>query len=466
MHLPRNFVIVLFLISVLAVPQAFAQSASPDAEPTALTLAQAIEISLAHNLGLEGAQYQRQAARWAMWYSVAGYLPNASFNTSYTRLDPETVDNANQGVKRSGDMAEAFGIELNLEPSAFEDNYSSNITVVQPIFNGGAEIAAIRLARAASKQSDLAYDEQMLSTVRDTKTAYFQVMQASALKQVSQDGLALATETLRLFQAQYEVGQVSRSDVLRWEAQAAQAEGSMIEAESAYELSMIALAEVLGSDLATRYIMPKLELSIDPQLQQAVRAELDELSTSEQIDELIADHPAIKGIEQSVKMQCSNVQLAWATILPKLNFAYNYSWPTDDDLHLNGDESWTAMLQLEVPLFTGLRGVTGIGRERRNLHLARVEQQQFQRSFVQQVYAARLQLDTALRKLEAARKQVDFAEENLRNMQGRSEVGMASNLELLDAQVTYNGARSDLVRAVSDYYIALSLWEYIQARRY
>lgn len=97
---------------------------------------------------------------------------------------------------------------------------------------------------------------------------------------------------------------------------------------------------------------------------------------------------------------------------------------------------------------------------------ARTEKRDFERTFGQQVYAAKLQIETAYRKLEAANKQVDFAGENLRNVEGKMEVGMASNLELLDAQVTYNGARADRVKAVSDYYIALSAWEYIIAQKY
>ena len=49
---------------------------------------------------------------------------------------------------------------------------------------------------------------------------------------------------------------------------------------------------------------------------------------------------------------------------------------------------------------------------------------------------------------------MEQAEENLRIIENKYEVGMAANVDLIDVQVAYTGAKINAISALYDYHIA------------
>jgi len=71
-----------------------------------------------------------------------------------------------------------------------------------------------------------------------------------------------------------------------------------------------------------------------------------------------------------------------------------------------------------------------------------------------QLTNASLNVKSALKKVKIAQKAVEQAEENLRIIENKYEVGMASNVEVIDVQVAYTGAKANAINALYDFYIA------------
>jgi outer membrane protein TolC len=70
------------------------------------------------------------------------------------------------------------------------------------------------------------------------------------------------------------------------------------------------------------------------------------------------------------------------------------------------------------------------------------------------VIRARLKLETSIKRFQIAQKAAEQAEENLRILNNTYSVGLATNLDVLDAEVVHSKAKADLINARYTYWIA------------
>jgi outer membrane protein TolC len=459
----RKILIAGFGIALLAATVVAQENGSVD-EGTLLTLDQAVAIALEKNLQIAASRLGYDAAKYEAYRAITAWLPRADFYATYYRLDPDTVDRANAGVDELRKLYEQFGLTAKVRDVSTADNYSANLAVVQPIVNGGAEIANILAARAGEREKRAAWRDLVLQTVRAVKDAYYGAVQARDLWRTATEAKALAAETRRLFAARERLGEVAPPDLLRWDAELAKAEGAEIGAENAYELAALSLANLLGADLGTRF---RLEGGARPEDVPvfdawAREADLDE----DQAATLAAlrDHPAALRMRAAIDAATGGQALAWSNVLPKLNFSWVYAWATNDTFALDGDKTWTATFQLQVPLWRSGGGVLGILEANKQRRQAAVARDDMERGLTQRALAAKRSIRSALARVRAADKGITAAQENLKVVKTKAAIGQATNLELLDAQLAYLTARSTFTTAIADAQTARAEWEYLHAK--
>jgi outer membrane protein len=443
-------IFTLLSLAFLTVPATAQQQALET-----LTLEQALERALGENRTLKASEYEKQSADWAEAQSVSGYLPKVYFVSSWTRLDDETVDRANQGYE----MAKQFGQDA--EKSAWEDMYKSYFQVTQPIFNGGAEISAIMAADRQRKERKFKVSKTRLDTVRNVKTAYFAALTAEQMVAASEESMGLADESLKIAQARYELGQVDKSEVLRWESSYAEAEVGLIEAQNGRETAWIVLANLIGAALSERFALAQ---RTDQQISDDLIAAAETGAKEFPAPSDIGGHPAVKQIDQAVGLAKVDRFSSVGNMLPRANFSYQYSWLQNDTMDLDDRESWTAGIQVEIPLFQSLGGVFGIAKSQKSVRASQSSREDFVRGFLQQYHLAQLTIRSAKKSVLAAQKSESFAAQSLEIVKGRHKVGMASNLNLLDAQFAYTRSRSETIRKLGDFYSALADYEYFSAK--
>jgi outer membrane protein len=415
-----------------------------------LTIDDAVALSLKNNRSMNAQKYTESAAKWGQAGSVSSYLPKVYFNSSVTRIDPDTYDKIEKAYE------EQKQVIPDLEPSAWEDTYSSSIQVVQPIFNGGAEIANIHAATMEKRRQGHHSRDLEATTVNEVKQAYYQAQKSFALENTSQEALTLAQETLKLTQARFEVGQVSKAEILRWESQVAQVEGDLIETSNTLRLARLNLNMVMGIELNRQWEFPQMDLNAEPGFEKPMKILTEFPNFSE-----FSAHPGVKEMDAVVGLTRSERMGSASAVLPKLNFVFNYGWESNDTMGLDGDESWTATLNLEVPIFQSLGGAFGIMSSHRKVQAARISRDEYQRAFLTRAYSAQLNKRSSAQRVKAARSELAFADENMKVVKERELLGAATNLDLLDAQFTYIQAKTRLVSALADLRIATAEYDYI-----
>lgn len=437
--------ICAFIISVACA--AFSE------EIETLTLDRAVELALEKNHSIIADQYEKDAAKWGTAASVSGYLPKVYFTSSWSRIDDRRYNDA----KDAAELSQQYGIES----EAWQDTYSSSLTLSQPIFNGGKELASILYANSYRKERSYNTLNTRLSLIRDVTTAYYAVLTAEQMLFVSRESVALADESLKVAQARFDIDQIHRGEVLRWEASRAEAEVVLIETENTYETAKIALANILGVEMTKRYTLaPWSDEMVDKDLLEIGEKTAAQIPSSASI----GTHPSMRQVNEAVYMSKVERFSSIGNVLPSANFSYSYGWATDDTIALDGEQFWTAGVSIQIPLFQSLGGAFGIVQSHRTVQKTKTEREDARRGFVQQLHIARQNISTAQKKVQASRKSQQYATENLSIVKERHKLGMASNLKLIDAKYTYTQACSKNISAVGEFYKALAEYEYLTAK--
>jgi outer membrane protein TolC len=316
--------------------------------------------------------------------------------------------------------------------------------VTQPIFTGGTLLANVNVAQAQdmTAQANLAATEQQV--IYNTQRVYFDVLRAHELLAVAKDQLQTAEEHLHSARKQVEAGLRSKTEILRWEVQKANAESFLARAENGLALARPALNQVLGLELNAEYtVAPVDEVPVE------IPATVDE-----QIAMALRKNPGQRVMEANVDLAGAQVKVERSNFTPKVSLAYNYSWEANNTLRLDSFKTWSLGIVAQFPIFNSFRDYTNLQKAQAVKQQTDDLQQDFERGLRLQVLQTSQNLDLARKQLTLTEKAKAQAEENFRVIKHSYEVGLASNLDFLDAQNAQSQARWDNVNARYDYLLA------------
>jgi outer membrane protein TolC len=422
-------------------------STTPASALTPLTLEEALSRALDHNPTLKQAELDVKSAKWGMLGAVADALPKVTFGSSVVQMDEATV--ARQKIMRDVILQE-YGQYINpedLPPFAYRTMYSSHISVDQPIYNGGVEWTALRIAGTRKSIIRISREVQRRELTLSVETAYYNFCRAYQSVEVHQRTLEVTKGYLDRFRRRAELGLVSDVDVLRWEAEESNAEAALITAQNNLRLAELTLERLMGAFENRSYIPIDLEKLVES-------SRCDSVCNFPEIngiwEEIREESPDLKIIRNKVKLEKQNVWIASANFQPKLNFNYTYSWESDDDIELDGFETWTAGITLNFPLFSSFGNVAKYQEARISVRKAEEQAKDFETGLYIQLTAVVNDLKAASKRLQASRKMFARSDEMLKSQENRFDLGMITTLELLDAGATHLVAELNVINNTFD----------------
>jgi outer membrane protein TolC len=265
--------------------------------------------------------------------------------------------------------------------------------------------------------------------------------------------LELARQNLESARRKADLGILARSDVLRWEVMEADLDNQLIEAQNAMELADLSLKNILMIPPERQVIVTQLTDDERIKLFEEVSKKSVELAGTGQ-NPLSQSHPGLGIATNLVEVESANLWSATGGFQPQVNFTWSYSWEQDDDLDLDGFTSWAAILSVRIPLFSGFGSVARVQQARWRLRKSRLDLRNTEQNLQLANRSAKLKFQSAAKRIRSAQKVLEEADENLEIMQNRYDVGLVSNLQLIDAQVAHREANLNLINALYDYLLA------------
>ncbi len=430
-----------------------------------LTLEKAVQTALEQNQSLTGARADRESAHWGKLNAFTNFMPKINLSSGYTRIDDETDRRANAAVDFIKSTAGMFGIPqsylADIRPFAYRDAYETDVTFVQPIYNGGAEIVGVRAADAAQDKSEYQLRDTEQDVVARVKTSYYNVLKADELVALAHEAVARTRRYLETTRRREELGMRTRTDVLRWEVQLASDEGSEVNAENYLAAARLQLNEVMGVDMNKEYCLEKVALPDSGIAEAGAPASVFRFAsyTPSPVDagsdiSFLENHPAMKMMEANLRLADANVSRSWTNFQPRVNLAFQYGWERNGTLALDGYKPWALSLTVSFPIFNGFGDYTNLQKAEADRAHADAQVESFRRGLLLQEANAGLNVRATKKRIEIARKGQEEALDVLNSVTRRYETGGASNVDLIDVQTAYTSAKTSYITAVYDYEIA------------
>jgi outer membrane protein TolC len=405
-----------------------------------LTLEEAIAAAVVHNPEMSAAQSRLDAAETRIRQAKSGYLPQLTFS--------ETFSQTNNPVG-------AFGTKLNQAVITQQDfipdrlnhpdainNFATAFNLQWSLYSGGQTRIGLEQAQQGREGSDLFLERTRQRIIARTATAYVGLLLASKNVFVVEEALASARASLSMVDSRYRSGFVVKSDLLRAQVRIAELEQELLTAKSRVEIAQAVLAGAMGDDGNRRY---------DPVNALENCREITE-DRRFWIDQALAGRPDLKQVRLQESIAGKEIDKAQGAHLPEVNLFGTYEINSEDFSDTADNYAVGAMLR--VNLYSGNRisakaaeakaAKRQIEAMRKTLELGvRVETEQ-----------AFLEARSAWQRISVAEKAVEQAEEGLRIVKNRYNSGLLTIVDLLDAEVTLQRARTRHFQSLHDYKVA------------
>jgi len=403
-----------------------------------ISLTDAISITLRQSPSILKAQKDLEAAEGIVIQTRAIAIPKLRANGSYSAVEPSDLNR----LSVSGFTNISFG---------GDQNWSSQIRLVQSLYEGGKITSALRVAKLTREQALLNYQTVVADALLETQIAYFDVLLSQQQIVVQEASVELLNRELTETTRRYNAGTVPRFNVLRAEVELANAQPKLIRARNAYRIAKNNLANVLGFNIPKETI-EDIPLTLSDKLE----AEPLQVELPSAIRTALERRSELGTLRKAVELRKEDVVNAQSGYLPSLEAyggydAHNSLFSSDLTREVHG---WIAGVQMNWDIFDGLQ-TRGKTMQAKALHeKAGIELEDSSRKIELEVRTAYSNFREAAELLKSQEKVVEQGEEALRLARARADAGSATQLDVLSAQTALTEARTTQIQALHDYAVA------------
>ena len=308
------------------------------------------------------------------------------------------------------------------------------------IFDFGRVKAKEREARERIVAAERVLADERLAVFGEVADAYFQVLQADALLEVSLTNEMEFAEHLRQSESLLEAGEAKQLDVARAKVDLSNARLATINASNDVAIAGARLMKALGieSDRGGRgHVLSPLP---DPLSTETVEFPATCFSADEALDFARTNAPSLLAARAKLRAASAEVDYTIADLFPELSFNTAMNW-TDPVWN------WSWGIKGFTSLFTGFRKTTAVDSAVVAMKSAETDVDEAEQQLSLSLALAVAERDNAVQSLETAREAVGQARENLELVQEQYKVGDADRVDFTAAVGAYATALGKRVTA-------------------
>ncbi|HHS12681.1 MAG TPA: TolC family protein [bacterium] len=413
-------------------------------EPLILTLEEATDLALRHNATLSAAREKVEESRAALGEARAGFLPWVSGSAAYTKLDVAPFMPGKIFAEFTGAPPDMFPKRI---PVGRDEIVGISMQIQQPVFTGFSLVNGYRMAREGIHASEAELTRVQNDLRYQVQEAYWGVIKAEKFVEVSREAIALVEGHVRDLNNLYDVGMITKNDLLKARVQLSNARLMEIQAGNALQLSGKALCSILGIPLDSEI---RLTQSLDYEPAPVV-------AVSEAGRLALVQRPEIRAMEAGLGIQKRAVNMAAAGYYPTLAVVADLGYNRPDrEYNMDFYTTWTVSVVASMNLFNW--GATHYRemQARRQLNQLQDNFKGLQDGIRLEVTQTVLNVEEAEARIRIAETNVAQAEENQKVTKDLFQQGMATNTDYLDAGTLLTQARTDYISALADYKLAVA----------
>lgn len=401
-----------------------------------LTWSDVVGLTRSQNLDLQMSYQDYRAQKMNHWQAYTEFLPtvNYQFQRTHNIELPEFVF-----------MGQHIKVGTNY-------NYTHAFQLQYPLFLGGARIANARIQGSLRKSLEAQLRNKEQSVVFQALDAYFRIMLSDELIAVNRRAYEAAKANLNQVQKFYDAGTASQLELMQARTRLSSTLAPLTSAINNKKLAIENLKFILNIDPADSLVVLDT-LKQEDYIRNFVSLELPELQKK-----ALENRPEIRIMEEQKKVASGQKWLAASQFLPSVVASASVQHQAqlnDPGVHW---EDYTrvknAVIAVQFPLFQGGKRAIEYQKARIQEKKTALQIEQVKRSILLEVETAYRKFQEAEANLKSLRIAREEAREALRLANLNYQQGLATQVDVLTAQLAYSNNDAQFQQGVYEYNIA------------
>ena len=314
---------------------------------------------------------------------------------------------------------------------------TGSFLVNQKIFTGGKlindRLSAINFVNAGRYSLEDSEQNILFQAAR----AYFNYLKTEQIVKLQQNNFEVLSERLEATKIQFEVGELTLTDVAQAEARLSQAQSNLADARSLLKAREADYRSIIG-------LNPDNLKEWEEQLEVP-------LNEAQAISTALKNNPQLKYFENLERSSGYNVSSQKSMLSPQLSLRGEYIYAEDQSFLMSEDiDQYQITGQLKIPIFYGGLNWSNIRKAQeinsRDKYLI-LDGKRKIRGFVKKSFA---EYNASKLRISATEKQAQATEIALEGVKQEFQLGTRTTLDILDAEQEYLDARVSFVTAKND----------------
>ena len=378
------------------------------------TLEQALSLAYKNNPIIEGERSFLRSLDEDVSSASSRFFPIISISTSY------------------GESSLNYGNdnEIKLQPKV------SKIEAKQILFSGGRlvnnRLQSINSVKAGRANLRIV-EQEILFNAADS---FFGVLKSQKIVELMESNFEILTERLVVTKIQFEVGELTLTDVAQSEARLALAQANLLESRAKLEISQANYKAIIGSE-PNNLLEFKKNIILPSTVSDAI---------------LIAENnsPLLYFAEKTEKSSRYGLASAKSMLSPVVSIQGEFSNSKEVFMRDYNGDSYQVTGSVSMPIFSCFLNWSNIRKAQEINNRDKYFVVESKRRLKKQIKTAFAQYTSSLSKIESTLKQVEANKIALEGVKIEFELGTRTNLDVLDAEREYLDSQVSLISARND----------------
>lgn len=346
--------------------------------------------------------------------------------------------------------ANYFFKTINSFGSSYDQMYSQNITLTQPLYTGGGIRAGIKIGENYETFYQLSLDKTRKDVILSTIDAYINLLNAQNNLEVLKLSKETLNKNLEIQKAKYELRMVTKPDYLESERSVAEIDATVTDAVLQIDLAREVLANFIGVKNAN--LLEIVPFTIEERFSQKVSLEND-------LSRLLVENTEYKMAVKQKEIAKGNIDYQKSSLMPKVNGFVNYGTSSQtefDALLKEKNYNGTIGLNVSWKLFDWGQTKDDIKKSDKQYQIYQLKEEDTLDSLrlgLRQVY---YQLVSLEKSLDAKKIAMDRASEVYKLEQERYSYQLITLRDLLSAETQLRQSKIDYISTKLNYYYLVS----------
>lgn len=319
--------------------------------------------------------------------------------------------------------------------------WSGAVMVRQPIFMGGAIVAANKMADIGEKMAASDLELRRQTTLYDIDQAYWLVVSLRQKEQLAQSYRDLVKKLSEDVKKMIREGVATKADGLKVDVKVNEVDMQLTQVEDGLSLAKMMLCQLCGLPMDR-------EITLADENVQTLAPVITE--TYEAADTTYAARPEIQMLENAIELSRQSTRLIRAAALPHVALTGGYM--VSNPNVFNGFERkfagvWNVGVLVQVPVWNWFESSYKIRAAKTATSIAVMELSDVREKVNLQVAQSQFKLKESLKRFHMANENMKSAEENLRCANLGFKEGVMEVTDVMAAQTAWQMAQSQKIDA-------------------